>query len=395
MRNFQTFRFEEIADPQHSYPIGDGDHGAISTKCYQNFGIPYIRVGDMVDGKISLEKMVYIPEEVHSKNIHQELVPGDIIIAKTGATIGKVAIIPKSIPRANTTASVGKISIDYSKVDVRYFFHYLQTHAFTSQMWRVSHKSAQPGFNVKHLKNFTIPLPPLNEQKRIATILDKAEEIKKTSIQIQDSRMRIIQSAFVEMFGDPILNPNNYSKILFGELGTLDRGKSKHRPRNDPRLLGGNHPLIQTGEIRSADLFVDTFISTYSDFGLAQSRKWPAGTLAITIAANIAESAILGIEACFPDSIVGFTPNSNTNSIFIKAQLDFLKDRISEVAPQSAQKNINLKILREIPMMCPPVEMQEQFEGFVRNATQVFDYANKRLNVAEELTQSSVQSLFN
>ena len=144
-----------------------------------------------------------------------------------------------------------------------------------------------------------------------------------------------------------------------------------------------------------ADLFVNTFNSTYSDFGLAQSRKWPAGTLAITIAANIAESAILGIEACFPDSIVGFTPNSDSNSVFIKAQLDFLKDRISEVAPQSAQKNINLNILREIPMMCPPVEMQEQFEDFVRSATLVFDSADKGIDMAEELAQSSVQSLIN
>ena len=58
MKEFQIFRFEEIADPQHPYAIGDGDHGAISTKCYQDFGIPYIRVGDMVDGKISLEKIM-------------------------------------------------------------------------------------------------------------------------------------------------------------------------------------------------------------------------------------------------------------------------------------------------------------------------------------------------
>ena len=218
MKDFQIFRFEEIADPQHPYAIGDGDHGAISTKCYQDFGIPYIRVGDMVDGKISLEKMVFIPEEVHSKNIHQELVPGDIIIAKTGATIGKVAIIPKTIPRANTTASVGKISIDHSKVDVRYFFHYLQTHAFTSQMWKVSHKSAQPGFNVKHLKNFTIPLPPLNEQKRIAAILDKADEIKKESLNSQNLRKHMTQSLFSDMFGDPLLNPMGWEKVAISEI---------------------------------------------------------------------------------------------------------------------------------------------------------------------------------
>ena len=284
-------------------------------------------------------------------------------------------------------------SKDKEKLDVRYLFHFMNKYIETLREGSI-------GGVIKYIKKgdieeADIPLISIEEQRRMAFILDKVDDIKKSSVEIQDSRLRIIQSAFIEMFGDPIINPHNYPIIRFGELGTLDRGKSKHRPRNDPRLLGGNHPLIQTGEIRSAHLFVNTFTSTYSDFGLAQSRKWPAGTLAITIAANIAESAILGIEACFPDSIVGFTPNSNTNSIFIKAQLDFLKDRISEVAPQSAQKNINLKILREIPMVCPPVEMQEQFCDFVRNATQIFDSVNKGIDLAEELAKSSVQSLIN
>ena len=339
------------------------------------------------------------PERILGSEIgssKQILQPNDVLISRIVPHIRRAWVVPES----NGLMQIGSsewIIFRANDFYPEYLQHYLLSDQFNAQFISTvagvggSLLRARPAAVAK----LKITLPEINEQKRVAAILDKADEIKTTSIKIQDSRIRIIQSAFVKMFGDPIINPNNYPKILFGELGTLDRGKSKHRPRNDPRLLGGNHPLIQTGEIRSADLFVDTFTSSYSDFGLAQSRKWPVGTLAITIAANIAESAILGIEACFPDSIVGFTPNSDSNSVFIKAQLDFLKDRISEVAPQSAQKNINLKILRKIPMMCPPVKMQEKFEDFVRNATLVFDSANKGIDMAEELAQSSVQSLIN
>lgn len=278
------------------------------------------------------------------------------------------------------------------KIDLSYLILVVEKNL--QQLDKYLSGSTIKGIRKEHLEQIEFYLPPLDEQRKISSILEKVDQIKQSTNFFHSNRGRLIQSIFIEMFGDPVSNPNNHPVFLFEELGSLDRGKSKHRPRNDPLLLGGSHPLIQTGEIRSAVLFVDSFTSTYSEFGLAQSKKWPAGTLAITIAANIAESAILGIEACFPDSIVGFTPNSKSNSIFIKIQLDFLKDRISEVAPQSAQKNINLKILREIPMICPPIEMQEQFEDFVRNATQVFDYANNRLNVSEELARSSVQSLF-
>ena len=90
------------------------------------------------------------------------------------------------------------------------------------------------------------------------------------------------------------------------QLGSVARGKSRHRPRNDPSLYGGRWPFFQTGDVKAADLYLSKFTQTYSDIGLAQSKLWPAGTLCITIAANIADTAILGIPGCFPDSVVGF-----------------------------------------------------------------------------------------
>ena len=137
------------------------------------------------------------------------------------------------------------------------------------------------------------------------------------------------------------------------DYGTIERGKSKHRPRNDPLLLDGPHPLIQTGDVSNAADYITTFKSSYSDFGLAQSRMWKSGTLCITIAANIADTAILKFDACFPDSVVGFIGNSNSETLFIHYWFKLVQDSIEAVAPQSAQKNINLRILRELNVLAP------------------------------------------
>src|SRR5690606_38147340 len=93
------------------------------------------------------------------------------------------------------------------------------------------------------------------------------------------------------------------------ELGNLDRGVSKHRPRNEPALLGGPYPLVQTGDVANSEGYIQNHLSTYTELGLKQSKLWPAGTLCITIAANIANTGILTYDACFPDSVVGFVPN--------------------------------------------------------------------------------------
>ncbi|WJQ01842.1 restriction endonuclease subunit S [Geobacillus stearothermophilus] len=104
---------------------------------------------------------------------------------------------------------------------------------------------------------------------------------------------------------------SQWREVTLKEIGELARGKSKHRPRYDPILYGGKYPFIQTRDIKNANRTITKYEQTYNEVGLAQSRLWPKGTLCITIAANIAETAILGIDACFPDSVVGFIPDKD------------------------------------------------------------------------------------
>jgi type I restriction enzyme S subunit len=142
------------------------------------------------------------------------------------------------------------------------------------------------------------------------------------------------------------------------QLGELNRGKSKHRPRNDPRLLGGPYPFIQTGDVRNADGVITSHEATYSDFGLAQSRLWPVGTLCITIAANIAETGILRFDACFPDSVVGFLQDDPLITRYVEFFIRTAREKLAQYAPATAQKNINLQTLSEIAVPLPPTAEQ-------------------------------------
>ena len=120
----------------------------------------------------------------------------------------------------------------------------------------------------------------------------------------------------------------NWEPKSLDELGYVGRGRSRHRPRDAAHLYGGPHPFVQTGDVKHAGLYLTEYTRTYSDAGLAQSRMWPAGTLCITIAANIADTSILGLDACFPDSVIGFIPDDKkADARFIKYLFDTLLQR--------------------------------------------------------------------
>jgi type I restriction enzyme S subunit len=193
--------------------------------------------------------------------------------------------------------------------------------------------------------------------------------------------------------------PLGWAWTYLSNVGDLGRGKSKHRPRNAPELFGGEYPFIQTGEIKAANKVVKEFSQTYSDVGLAQSKLWPAGTLCITIAANIAETAFLGFDACFPDSVVGFVPVlALVFDEYVELFFRSARSRIEEFAPATAQKNINLTTLESLVVpLCSFPEQQEivrlldeQFEVIAQNEREI-DAALKR---SEALRQSILKKAF-
>jgi len=169
------------------------------------------------------------------------------------------------------------------------------------------------------------------------------------------------------------------------ELGFVGRGKSKHRPRDAEFLYGGPHPFIQTGDVKHAELYVTSYSQTYSEAGLAQSKLWPAGTLCITIAANIAETAILGLEACFPDSIIGFIADeSKSDARFIKYKLDTIKRHYQQVSQGAAQDNLSLEKLLSFRLRVPDADAQREIAEVLSAYDELMENNRRRMELLEE-----------
>ncbi len=359
-----------------------------SKKEEDNFGgnIPFVTPSELGD-------CVYVgnaPQTLSKKGISKsKLVPQDSVLVCCIGSLGKISIANKELA---TNQQINSVIFNRKEVDVKYGYYALQR--LKPQMEAMAPSTTVAIINKSNFEALEIPLPPLTEQKRIATILDKADAIRRKrqqAIQLADDFLRAV---FLDMFGDPVTNPKGWEVAKFDNVGTLDRGKSKHRPRNDPSLLNGDHPLIQTGDVANSKGYIKKYQSTYSDIGLQQSRKWPAGTLCITIAANIAKTGILTFDACFPDSVVGFTPNEKTNVEYIQYWLSFLQKTLEANAPESAQKNINLAILRSLDIPLPDIEIQRKFSEIVRKCVVIDEKFSQTILAKDYLFSSLSQKAF-
>jgi type I restriction enzyme S subunit len=228
-------------------------------------------------------------------------------------------------------------------------------------MVRKATGASYPAISDRIVCESKLPFPPPSEQRRIAAILDKADELRAKRRAALAKLDSLTQSIFLDMFGDPISNAQSWPMNTLADLGTVERGVSKHRPRNAPELLGGSYPFVQTGDVANCDGYIRSYVATYSEQGLRQSKMWPAGTLCITIAANIAKTGILTFGACFPDSVVGFKAEEAATVEFVRVWLSFLQATLEKSAPESAQKNINLEILRALKVPTPGIERRREF----------------------------------
>ncbi len=205
-------------------------------------------------------------------------------------------------------------------------------------------------------------LVPQNPHDEPVSELLKRIETEKAKLGKERKRKQAVELDPVDDTQSPFNLPPSWVWARFPELGVFGRGKSKHRPRNDRTLfVGGTHLLIQTGDVARSKGVIETHTSKYNDIGLAQSMKWPKGTLCITIAANIADSGILSFDACFPDSVVGFIPSSEFPSAkYFEYFIRTAKADLLAFAPATAQKNINLEILSAVLIPLPPLAEQQR-----------------------------------
>ena len=312
------------------------------------------------------------------------LLPKNSLMVCCIGSLGKFALSPENVI---TNQQINSIVFNNEVINYKYGYYY--GFMFEKLLNSVANEAVVKIVNKTIYSNLDIPLPPLSEQQRIVSKLDLLFEKIDKSIALHQKNMdeanAFMGSVLNDVFGEL---EEKYLKIPFFDIADVNRGKSKHRPRNDKKLFGGPYPFIQTGDVRNANKYIDTFTETYSEFGLSQSRLWGKGTICMTIAANIGDVAILGIDSCFPDSVVGIYSENNSND-FIYYFLLTLKQQLESEATTTAQMNINLKVLQTIDVPLPPLNIQQKVVKYLDEISQKIE----KIKQAQKAKMNSLKAL--
>ena len=304
----------------------------------------------------------------------------------------------------------------YGNIDLQYAVYFLKSPHVDFIINSVTYGVKMPRVGTDTMIELPFPLPPLAEQKRIVAKIDELlpyidrykqawskleqfnsrfpEDMKKSLLQhaiqgklveqhpeegtaeelfaqIQKEKQRLIaekkikkEKPLPEITDDekPFDIPESWKWVRLQQIGELSRGRSQKRPRNDPNLfINGTFPFIQTGDVARANGHISCWSTMYNQEGVAQSRIWPAGTVCLTIAANIGDVAILDFDSCFPDSVVGFNAYKPimSNEFFMYGLMCY-KTILDKLSRSTAQKNINIEILSQIAFPLPPLAEQKR-----------------------------------
>lgn len=358
---------------------------------------PYIRVTDFNAIGVSLEGLKYIDEDVYEK-ISRYTISSDDIYVSIAGSIGKVGIIPSCIDGANLTENAAKIT-NIKGINQKYLCLFLKSEFAQYQMQSATIATTQAKLALFRIESLTFPLPPLSEQQRIVERIEelfaKLDEAKERLQEVADSfavrKAGILHKAFTGELTQQWRRENGVSdesweEKKLGEVGVLERGRSKHRPRNDERLFGGIYPFIQTGDVANADMFIEKHSQTLSDFGMQQSKLFAKNTICITIAANIGKVAILSYDSCFPDSVVGLTTDEKNSYKYVYYYLSTQQKELESKAPATAQKNINLKVLNDLDIPLPSLPEQHEI-------VRLIDDLLARERAAQQATEQALVSI--
>lgn len=385
-------------------------------------GWNYIATKDVdFDGTVTYKNGVIIPFDESGFKIAPA---GSVFVCSEGGSAGrKTAIIKEDVCFGNKLFAIVNSE---KKFIEKYVYYYTRYEGFREQ-FKILASTLMGGISAKNFGTIVIPLPSMEIQNKIVELLDDSlsqidegiEILIKIKEQLKVYKNAVLNEAFLGHFTKDIHDvvilecdsipdeelqklphiPNEWKYVSLSQLGDLGRGKSKHRPRNDEKLFeNGKYPFLQTSEVKAASKYITKYSKMYGEFGLQQSKLWKAGTLCITIAANIAETAFLGIDACFPDSVVGFTPNQDINPWYIKYFIESQKLRLWAFAPATAQKNINLDTLEKLIVPYCTLYEQNIIVNEIENRMSVCDSIEKTIEnallQAEALRQSILKKAF-
>jgi type I restriction enzyme S subunit len=362
---------------------------------YEGGTIPWLMSGEVSQGEV-WETTKFITQK-GLDNCAARMFPKDtVLVAMYGATAGQVGILRFE---ATTNQAVCGIFPNTQFVP-EFLFYFLLSKK--DDLVAQATGNAQPNISQIKIKNTEVPLAPLPDQQRIVGLLDKAFAGLATAKANAEKNLQNARALFESHLQSVFTQRGKgwVEKRLVEVSREFGRGKSKHRPRNEPALYNGPYPFIQTGDISNADHWLTDHTQTYSERGLAQSRLWPKGTICIAIVgATVGETAILDFESCFPDSVIGIVVNDEVaDNEYVEFLLQSFKALLKEKGKGTARDNINLGTFENQMFPFPPLKRQKKIVATLnalREETQrLASLYERKLAALEALKKSLLHQAF-
>jgi type I restriction enzyme, S subunit len=380
---------------------------------WRDGGVPWITPTDLTanHGKYISIGAEHISESGLASS-NARLVPVGSIVFSTRGTVGNLAIA--SVPLTSNQSC--EVLVPKNEETCSEFLYYLLNYGMFA-FHRLAGGTTFGSITRREISRVHLALPKRNEQTAITRILDAVDTTIEQTFNAIEQAKQLTRSLAMELLECGIddigavrskddssnrfkttelgLLPESWMVKRLSDVADVERGRFSPRPRNDPRFYGGPFPFVQTGLIAKAKgREITEFSQTLNHQGKAVSREFPAGTIMVTIAANIGETAILGIPMCAPDSLVGVVVKAPHSTRFIELCLRRLRPRLLAMAPRSAQANINLTTLKPLRIPVPPPIEQEKIAAIINTAEAKVIALETRLEALRQLKKSLMHDLF-
>ena len=349
----------QITDGSHNPPMGveQSNYLMLSSK-------------NIDDDYITLNDPRYLSQEdFEAENRRTNIKPNDLLITIVG-TIGRVAIVPNSLTEFCVQRSVAVLKPKPEIVYNRFLMHYLQS--MRPYLEQESRGVAQKGIYLKQLSNLSIILPPLDEQRKIAAVLDKVSDLIAKRRQQLDKLDEIVKSRFIEIFGNPKSNPNSYPISQLSEhikfLTSGSRGWAQYCVDN------GSEWFITIKNVKDCRISIDNMQPINApDNAEAKRTKVQEGDLLISITADLGRTGVVTKEIADHGAYINqhLTCIRLNKEILNPMYVAFFmespagKEQFESKNQSAVKAGLNFNSINSLRLLVPPLELQNQFAAFV------------------------------
>lgn len=358
------FGFEDIIG--NSGVFADGDW--VESKDQDiNGNVRLIQLADIGDGEFLNKSSRFMTEEKALELGCTFLEPGDVLIARMPDPLGRACVFPELDQKAVTVVDVCIVRPMKNLTDPYWLKGLINTNRFRSEINKRITGTTRKRISRGNLSKLRFDLPPISDQIKIATLLKKVEDLiqkRKESIDLLDELMK---STFLDMFGDPVSNPNGFKKV---ELGTLGIWKSGGTPtRSVRRYFDGDIPWFTSGELNNKYVSNSENMITEEAVHDSNAKLIESGSLLLGMydTAALKSSITVGVTSCNQAVAYAKLNEKECNTVFMYHLIQIGRAYFKKQQRGARQKNMNLTMIKGLEVICPSLPEQNKFASVTKN----------------------------